>query len=153
MLELSTEKKFRVLMENSIESIVLYLLDNQISFGIVCRFSKVSFEPKLPKNIQKMFTDRFTYFVLANYTLESTKIENKFLSFEAGFGEGVNEVEALVKLPLYGIFQIIVDDEVVLLNVCSNADFEDDLADENKSIDALLANPENKKLLEQLKKK
>lgn len=143
---------FKEIMENSIYEIVNHLLFKDESFGVVCNLSKITFEPKLPKNIMDKFNP-FTFFILANYTLESAKIDDEYLSFEAGFGD--NDFSSVVKVPLFAIFQIVIDENIIFLNPCATVDefeYSEVESDEDKSINAILSNPENMELLKKMKK-
>ena len=147
------DEEFKELMENAVDDILSYLLEKELSFGILCNISKISFEPELPIEIKTSFKP-FTFFVLANYTLESARIEGDFLFFEAGFGE--QNFASLVKVPLFAIFQIIVDENVLFLNMSATVEeFEvedESKSEEDKSIDAILSNPQNLELLKKLKR-
>jgi len=143
--------EFKEIMEQTIEDIVHFLLYESQSFGVLCNLSKIVFEPSLPDEILKSFKP-FTFFILANYTLQTAKIEDDYLIFEAGFGE--NDFSSVVKVPLFAIFQIVINDNVIFLNLSATVEeFEAPaLEDEDKSVNALLSNPENMELLKKLKK-
>lgn len=145
--ELIKSESFKDVMVQNIENTIEYFLKQNMSFGILCNLSKVEFEPELPDNIKKQFQQQFTFFVLANYTLESAYFDKDYLNFEAGFGE--ENFASLVKVPKFAIFQIILDDKIVGMNLCATVDEFYVLAkakDEGskKSIDAILSNPNNK---------
>lgn len=148
------DEEFKEIMENALEDMLHYLLEKGDSFGILCNITKTTFEPELPKHIMESFKPPFTFFVLANYTLESARVEGDFLLFEAGFGS--ENFASLVKVPLFAIFQIIIDENVLFLNMSATVEefeVEDEPKnEEEKSLDALLSNPENLALLKKLKK-
>jgi hypothetical protein len=143
---------FKEIMENSIYEVIHHLVFHEESFGVLCNLDKIIFNPKLPKSIMKKFNP-FTFFILANYTLQSANIDDKYLTFEAGFGD--NDFSSEVKVPLFAIFQIVIDDNIIFLNPCATvAEFEEleEDDDEEKSINAILSNPENIALFKKMKK-
>jgi hypothetical protein len=126
-------------MEDSVKKTLRYILSQEKEIGVVCSISSVEFEPSLPEEIITTFKE-YTYFVLANYTLESAEVDDEFLTFEAGFGE--DNFASLVKIPLFSIFQIIIDENVLFINMCATVkEFESY---------SILSNPENQALFEKL---
>lgn len=144
--------KFKDVMEDSLAVVLDYFLSNQKQFGILCNVSKVEFTPKLPENIQNSFK-QFTFFVLANYTLESARVQDGRLIFEAGFGE--ENFASVVSMPLHAVLQVILGESMVFLNITATVDkFEGESEEvEDASVNALFSNPENQALLNKLKKK
>ena len=158
MEEIIKDVDFKNIMQDSIGEAIEYFLDKELSFGVLCNIASIEFEPKLSDELMENFQPPFTFFVLANYTLESARVEDDFLLFEAGFGE--NDFASVVKVPLYAIFQIVVDEKPIFINMCATVAEEFQVKEEsevkskseNTSINAILSNPENQKLLKKLKK-
>jgi len=93
--------------------------------------------------------------MLANYSFESASLEDNYLSFEAGFGP--ENIGALVQIPITAIRQIFVGEYPILINVSPSSKTEEISdekieEDEDNSMNALLNNPENAKLLKKKKK-
>ncbi|RAX57595.1 hypothetical protein CCZ01_05490 [Helicobacter monodelphidis] len=106
----ATEKGLKQIIENYAKEIIKYLLTQKVTFAIVCKVSKVTFNPLLP--VVKGLPD-LSLFVLQGYTLESVEMLEDSLVFEAGFGE--NSEGSFVTVPLNSIVQI-----------CENAQLEKD---------------------------
>lgn len=157
MEEILKDVDFKEVMEESVAEVVEYFIDKELSFGVLCNISCIKFEPKLSDDLMNSFQPPFTFFVLANYTLQSARVEGNFLFFEAGFGE--DNFASEVKIPLFAIFQIVVDEKPIFINMCGTIaeeynyiDEEEDDEDEEPSINSILSNPENQALLKKLKK-
>ena len=91
--------------------------------------------------------------MIANYSFETASVEEGYLSFEAGFGS--ENIGALVQVPLSAIRQIYVDEYPILINVAPYTKEEKEevqVNEEENSMNALLNNPENAKLLKKKKK-
>jgi len=140
------------LMKKHIVEILSHLFDENQNFGILCKIETLSFEPELPSEITTEFRP-MTLFFLAGYTFESARIDNEFLVFEAGFGP--DNLGSVVHVPLLGIMQIIIDETPIFVNLASPVETnetkaknnEEGVSGEKNSMEALLANPENKKFL------
>ena len=76
----------RPLKLKHIKEILSLLLNKQYEFDILCVTKKIDFNPVLPEHITSAFGEMIL-FSLANYTLQSARIENEIRIFEAGFGE------------------------------------------------------------------
>lgn len=142
-----SDEKFCDMMEEHIEDVLVYLFEQNMNFSIFTNISEVEFSPSLPKHI----TDNFkpiTMFVLAGYTFESAVIEDGILSFEAGFGS--ENIGSVVSIPLLAILQILIEETPILINLSINESLKDRKKEEKgvkKSMEALLSNPENQRLL------
>ena len=87
-------------------------------------------------------------FFLAGYTFESTQIYNGIISFEAGFGS--DNFGSLVSLPVESVLQVIIEEIPVFINLSNPLKKEEPKPKENgikRSMDALMANPQNQKLI------
>ncbi len=158
MEEIIKDVNFKAVMEDSIGEAIDYFLGKELSFGVLCNIASIEFEPKLSDELMENFQPPFTFFILANYTLQSARIEDDYLLFEAGFGE--DNFASVVKVPLFAIFQIVIDEKPIFINMCATVAEEFGVKEkrevksesENTSINAILSNPENQKLLKKLKK-
>ncbi len=142
-----SDEKFCDIMENNIRDILEYLLFENINFSILTNVSEVDFNPPLPSDIKDTFKS-ITMFVLAGYTLESAMLNDELLSFEAGFG--ADNYGSLVTIPTLAILQIIVEDTPIFINLSIPVNKKirkKEARGVKKSMEALLSNPENKKLL------
>jgi hypothetical protein len=150
-LENLENRDFRNLMREHILKTIEYMFNSNQEFGIACEIQEVHFEPLLPNELHQSLPE-LTIFMLANYSFESASLDEDCLSFEAGFGP--ENIGALVKIPLLAIKQLFVGEYPVLMNIatCSDeVDKEEEEDPEINSMNALLNNPENAKLLKKKK--
>lgn len=132
---------YKVIVENQIKETVTFLLAKNQEFSITANIESATFEPELPESIKKQM-QKFSLFILSNYTYSTVQINGQYLTFEAGFGN--ENFGALVKIPLHAIFQIVVDESILFLNSVATVDkFNKDL--KKKSFDIFKNNPNNKK--------
>jgi len=142
-LELFHTDKYKSLIKDHLFNTVAFLLDNDIEFAIAVEMRHVSFEPVLPSYISSGF-NAISLFVMSGHTLDSAYLEENDLFFEAGFGE--EGIGSTLRVPLLSIKQILVDDYPVAINI-SEPKRKVAKPKQNNSMEALLSNPENKKLL------
>ena len=132
-------------MKRHVKKTLEILLQRGMNFSILTNVAEISFEPPLPEEIVASFKP-ITMFVLAGYTFESCIVDDWGVSFEAGFGH--ENFGSLVSVPMLSVLQIIIDETPVLINL--SVDIEDKPKNKVKgvkrSMEALLSNPENKKL-------
>jgi len=138
--------QYRSLIKDYIEKTIEYLFLNEQEFAIACELKYVSFEPELPSEIKDTFSDTIL-FVISGYSFETAKYEDNYFSFEAGFGS--ENFGATVFVPLLAIKQLIVDDYPIVMNFSSPPVKK--VTSTKNSMEALLNNPENKKLLQKKK--
>lgn len=145
------------LMRVHVSEVIDLLLQEGVEFMILANLEGVYFEPRPPQEVEKNFKPMIS-FSLANYTLQSAKIYDKILQFEAGFGK--ENVGSQVSVHLDNILQIIVKDTPIFINLSipknkeEQEEMEEKASDEegiSKSMEALLSNPENKKFLKKKK--
>jgi hypothetical protein len=141
--------EYQNLMKEHIEKSIVYLFNQNKEFAVACDVSHVNFSPQLPSDIKETFND-IVLFILSSYTYETAKLEDEYLYFDAGFGP--DNFGSTVSVPLLAIKQIFVDDNPILINLSEHINKEKnaELHKEN-SMNALLNNPENKKLLKKKK--
>jgi len=138
--------KYRSLMKDHIEKIIEYLFSNEQEFAIVCELKYITFEPELPLEIKDAFREMIL-FVISGYSFETAKFEDNYFSFEAGFGS--ENFGATVFVPLLAIKQLLVEDYPIFINPSSPEVKK--ITPIKNSMEALLNNPENKKLLRKKK--
>ena len=133
-------------MKRHVREVLEILLKRGTNFSILTNIAEISFEPELPAEIRSTFKP-ITMFVLAGYTFESCIVDEWGVSFEAGFGH--ENYGSLVCVPLLSVLQIIVDETPILINL--SVDVEERPKPSSKgvkrSMEALLSNPDNEKLL------
>ena len=142
-LELFHTDEYKSLIRDHLFNTVAFLLDSDIEFTIAVEMRHVSFEPILPSYISSGF-NAVSIFVMAGHTLDSAYLEEDDLFFEAGFGE--EGIGSALRVPLLSIKQILVDDYPIAINI-SEPKRKVAKPKQNNSMEALLSNPENKKLL------
>jgi len=137
--------EYKNLMEEHIEKTISYLFSKDQEFALACEIKYVNFTPELPSDIKNSFNET-VLFVLSGYTYETAKLENGYFYFEAGFGS--ENFGSTVSVPLLAIKQVFVGDHPIVLNLAKYVNKEE-VSDVSKksSMEALLNNPENKKLI------
>lgn len=140
------DQEFSKEMKRHVKKTLEILLARGTNFSILTNVAEISFDPALPEEISSTFKP-ITMFVLAGYTFESCIVDDWGVSFEAGFGH--ENYGSLVSVPLLSVLQIIIDETPILINL--SVDVEEKPKEKSKgvkrSMEALLSNPENKKLL------
>ena len=136
-------------MEEHISQTISYLFDNNQEFSVVCEVKHTQFSPEIPHNLKETFKET-VMFIISGYTFESSGLEDGYFTFEAGFGK--ENFGSRVSVPLLGIAQIFVGDNPIIINHAKplgkvQQKQENDNKAEKSSMEALLNNPENKKLL------
>ncbi len=138
--------EYRSLIQDHIEKTIGYMFEKDQEFAIACEVKYVSFEPELPSDIKNTFNDT-VLFILSGYTFETAKLEEGVFYFEAGFGE--DNFGSTVAVPLLAIKQLFVGDNPIVLNLAQPPEKKE--TSSKNSMEALLNNPENKKLLKKKK--
>ncbi len=148
LIDIIKDDGFASLMNKHIEEVLIYLFEQDQNFGILCKIDHVTFEPELPEDVSSEFR-QMTLFFLAGYTFESARLQDGYLSFEAGFGN--ENIGSIVTLPILSILQIIIDETPVFVNLASikenkrcNKEIDSGI---NNSMASFLSNPENKKFV------
>ncbi len=153
--DIVSHRNFREMMIKHSMDMIMYLFDEDIEFSILTSLANITFDPPLPEYITVDFKP-ITLFTLAGYTYDSAKLDDDILSFEAGFGR--ENFGSLVRVPLYAILQIIVENTPIFINLATPPEDEEEKPKDNKngikkSMDIFLSNPNNKKLLKRKVKK
>ncbi len=137
-------------------NIIEFLIKHQVEFDIIVRTKYIEFNPPLPKDIIEKFGENILLKV-AGYTLESAFVDNENLYFEAGFGR--ENFGSKLTIPLLAIIQILTKELPIAINTIDpylikrkNIKEEKKEIKLKKSLNAILNNPENLKLLKKKKK-
>jgi hypothetical protein len=85
---------------------------------------------------------KFSLFILSNYTYTTVEIDDDYLTFEAGFGN--ENFGSVVKIPLFAIFQIVVEESILYLNSVATVEKFNKIT-KRSSFDVFKNNPNNKK--------
>ncbi|WP_428024173.1 hypothetical protein [Arcobacter sp.] len=135
---------FKNFMIKQIREMINYLLDRSSEFAITVNINGATFNPNLPISIEKKLS-KFSLFVLSNYTYTTIKIDDEIISFEAGFGS--ENFGSTVTIPLESIFQIVIEDSILLINPVATVEkFNTNTkASLHKSLNVFKNNPNNKK--------
>ena len=142
------DKEFSQMMKMHIADILELLMQRGQFFSILTNIAHVTFDPPLPSHIKTHFKP-ITLFVVAEYTFESSSIDDEYLYFEAGFGP--DNFGSLVSVPLLSVMQIIIDETPVFVNLAevSAVNVEKDVSQKEEGIKnsmaSFLSNPENSK--------
>ena len=139
---------FRKIEEEHLYRMIAYLLEQGVEFAIAAEVEHMSFDPELPAEIRSRFAP-ISLFVLTGYTYETARLEESSLQFEAGFGE--EDFGSQVFVPLLAIKQLIIGEYPIAINVAEPRPRQE-TPDASHSMEALLNNPENLKLLKKRKK-
>jgi hypothetical protein len=144
--------EYRALIQTHIFETIKYLFNKNQEFALACEVKYITFSPELPSEIKESFDDT-VLFILSGFTFESAQLNEEYFSFEAGFGS--DNFGSMVSLPLLAIKQIFVGDNPIVINlanpVIESEKKKEASASKKSSMEALLKNPENKKLLKNKK--
>ena len=138
---------FRRIEEEHLYRTIAFLLEEGIEFAVAAELECVSFDPPLPQSIAEHLRP-LSLFVLGGYSFESSSVDEKALVFEAGFG--VENFGSVVRIPLLAIKQLIVGEYPIAINIAEPRP-EDGTPEAERSMEALLSNPENRRLLKKKK--
>jgi len=137
-----TQKYIETVKQNNF-NIINLLLKEGLEFAIITHTNVIEFNPPIPKEIMEF--DKIARFNVYSYSYESSLLTKDSLFFEAGFGE--ENFGSKLEVPLEAIHQILLDDVTLSLNY-----HEPKLKNRSNSMDILLNNPKNLKLLKKRRK-
>lgn len=144
--------EYRTLMQKHLSETIDYLFKKNQEFALACEVKYITFSPELPSSIKDSF-DHTVLFILSGFTLETAQLEEEYFSFEAGFGS--DNFGSVVSVPLLAIKQIFVGENPIVINfadpLIKDREKREESASKKSSMEALLNNPENKKLLKNKK--
>jgi len=138
--------EYKKLMKEQLKEQLLFLLKHSEEFLIVVNMDGVVFNPPLPDEITKKFTADFMPFAIAGYTFQSAFVENDTFIFEAGFGS--DNIGAMVYIEIERIFQILIGDNAIFLNVTAASP----KVEPKNSYEVFASKERNKKFFEKKKK-
>jgi len=143
--------RYRDMLEGQIFEVIEYLVEKGEEFSITANIKGINFDPEIPEAISESFS-HFTLFTLANYTYTTIELTETHISFETGFG--AENFGSVVTIPLYAIFQIVIEESILFLNPTATVDKyftkQDSIAtedQESRSMNAFKMNKKNKDLL------
>ena len=139
--------EYKELAKKNIYTTLDLLLKKGIEFSIISYTKAIDFNPPIPKEIIEF--DEIAMFIIAGYSYESSRLDKNSFSFEAGFG--AENYGSILTMPLEAIVQIAIGEELLLINHYEPK--EQVVEQESSSMDILLNNPENLKLIKRKKKK
>lgn len=144
--------EYRILMQEHISETIDYLFKKDQEFALACEVKYITFSPELPSDIKDSF-DHTVLFIISGFTFETAQIKEGYFSFEAGFGS--DNFGSVVSVPLLAIKQIFVGENPIVINfadpLTKNKEKKEGSTPKKSSMEALLNNPENKKLLKNKK--
>jgi hypothetical protein len=144
--------EYRTLIQSHIFETIKFLFNKNQEFALACEVKYITFTPELPSEIKDKFDDT-VLFILSGFTFESAQLDEEYFSFEAGFGS--DNFGSTVSLPLLAIKQLFLGDNPIVINlanpVIESEKKKEASASKKSSMEALLKNPENKKLLKNKK--
>ena len=144
--------EYRTLIQSHIFETIKFLFNKNQEFALACEVKYITFTPELPSEIKDSFDDT-VLFILSGFTFESAQLDEEYFSFEAGFGS--DNFGSTVSLPLLAIKQLFLGDNPIVINlanpVIESEKKKEGSASKKSSMEALLKNPENKKLLKNKK--
>lgn len=133
--------EYKKLVEMQVKETIIFLLNKDQEFSITANIESATFTPELPESIKKQM-NKFSLFILSNYTYSTVQVNDYHLSFEAGFGS--ENFGSVVKIPLHSVFQIVVDESILYINSVATVEkFNKDL--KKNSFNVFKNNPNNKK--------
>lgn len=138
--------EYQKIMTDFIVQTITYLFDKDQEFAIACDTKYINFSPELPSHVSETFKET-VLFVLSGYTYTSATLMDDTFSFEAGFGE--ENFGSTVTMPILAIKQLFVGENPIVINL-SHPAIKRPQPSAN-SMEALLKNPENQKLLKKKK--
>lgn len=144
--EIMGDEEYCDIMKVHLQDIIDYLLTKGVNFSILLNVENIRFDPPLPDEIINTFKP-MTMFIIAGYTFESVTLDGDKMVFEAGFGP--SNFGSFVTVPLLSILQVIVEETPIFINLSVPSMEKEKKQKEvgvKKSMEALLSNPENKKL-------
>ncbi len=147
LIDMIKDREFQEMMSSHLKDTFAYLLERESPFAILCNIEHVTFDPPLPQELQKLLQD-LTLFMIAGYTFESFDFDDRFLSFEAGFGP--ENFGSVVSMPILAVMQVLVEETPILINLANPpADYRSVKEEEGiqSSMETFLSNPENQKFL------
>jgi len=137
-MDIYEKDSYRDLVVKNCYNALEFLLKEGLDFAVASFTNVIEFNPPIPTEVVEF--DESALFVIANYTKDSTHLTKTHISFEAGFGE--SNFGSTLTIPLEAIMQLIIDEDIIHISY-----YEPKIKVDKNSMDLLLNNPENQKLL------
>jgi hypothetical protein len=138
MDNLYQSSSYKNIVKQNAYNILNFLIQEDVDFLIITYTNVIDFNPPIPKDIIEF--DKTALFTISGYTKESAKVDKNSFIIEAGFGkEGFGST---LTIPLEAIIQIVFNEETLHINYHKPKKIVI-----KNSMEALLNNPENQKLL------
>jgi hypothetical protein len=135
--------EYKSLVSSQVKDTMQFLIDKDQEFAITANIDAIKFNPELPSATKEQLS-KFSLFVLSNYTFSTLKLDERTLSFEAGFGS--ENFGSIVTVPYHAVFQIILGESILFINSVATVDkFNKDLKE--KSLNIFKNHPKNKSLI------
>ncbi len=146
IVDIVEDVNYKNMVEGQVFELCEYLIKNNAEFAITANIKVIEFSPEIPDSISKSF-QQFTMFSLMNYTFQSIELTPTHISFETGFG--AENFGSVVTVPLFAIFQVIIDESILFLNPVATVDkfLNENKNQEKRSMNAFTMNKKNKDLL------
>lgn len=136
-------EEYKNLVSRQVKDTINFLVEQNQEFAITANIGAIRFNPELPTATHEQLS-KFSLFVLKNYTYTTIKLDEKNLSFEAGFGS--ENFGSVVTIPYHAIFQIVLEESILFVNSVATVDkFNKDTRE--KSLNVFKNNPNNKNLI------
>jgi len=113
-MKILTDNNYKTLITKQIKEQILFMLKYSYEFMVVVNKDGVTFNPKLPPEIEENFGD-FIPFAIAGYTFKSAFIQDNLFIFEAGFGP--ENIGAMVYVDIDRILQVVIKETPVFINI------------------------------------
>jgi hypothetical protein len=146
IINLLQTPEYKALISEHIENTIEFMFAKNQEFAIACEIEFLTFNPELPSSIKDTFSDTVV-FIVSGYTFETAKLEDGIFYFEAGFGD--NNFGSTLSVPILAIKHLYLGDHPIVLNLAQHENKPK--TSKKNSMEALLNNPENKKLLKKKK--
>lgn len=134
---------FKKVMKKHCYEVLQLLISKSEHFQIVCDTRFVSYEPKLPDSYIDSSLS-YIMFYISDHSVESVNLNDKLMSFYAGFGP--DNFTTCVTVKLEALHKIQIQRDIVFINPSyyHNEEAEDPL---KSSIEMLLKNAKNRDLI------
>jgi len=113
-MKILTDNNYKTLITKQIKEQILFMLKYSYEFMVVVNKDGVTFNPKLPPEIEENFGD-FIPFAIAGYTFKSAFIQDNLFIFEAGFGP--ENIGAMVYVDIDRILQVVIKETPIFINI------------------------------------
>ncbi len=139
--EIYQNSSYKELAIKNCYNTVEYLLKENLDFAIVTYTNVIDYNPEIPSDVAEF--EESAIFLIAGYSKQSATVTDGYLSFEAAFGE--SNFGSVLSIPLEAIMQVALDDDLLLVNYYEPKVKE--VSNQDISLQSLLNNPENQKLI------